>query len=101
MTPSGFEWEVGWNPIVVNENPWGSDFPFAPTAAGQLFATGLETYPGLDAPPRAAIERSNVLALFPRLGAAPQPISRSPAQRVRHTVSRFVLRGVARLASAK
>ena len=22
MTPSGFEWEVGWNPIVVDENTW-------------------------------------------------------------------------------
>lgn len=22
MTPSGFEWEVGWNPIVVNETTW-------------------------------------------------------------------------------
>ena len=22
MTPSGFEWEVGWNPIVVNEKTW-------------------------------------------------------------------------------
>lgn len=22
MTPSGFEWEVGWNPIVVNEDTW-------------------------------------------------------------------------------
>ncbi len=22
VTPSGFEWEVGWNPIVVNENTW-------------------------------------------------------------------------------
>lgn len=22
MTPSGFEWEVGWNPIVVDENAW-------------------------------------------------------------------------------
>jgi len=21
-TPSGFEWEVGWNPIVVNEKTW-------------------------------------------------------------------------------
>jgi hypothetical protein len=20
MTPSGFEWEVGWNPIIVNES---------------------------------------------------------------------------------
>ena len=22
MTPSGFEWEVGWNPIVVDEDTW-------------------------------------------------------------------------------
>ena len=22
MTPSGFEWELGWNPIVVNEKTW-------------------------------------------------------------------------------
>ena len=24
MTPSGFEWEVGWNPIVVDESTWES-----------------------------------------------------------------------------
>jgi 6-methylsalicylate decarboxylase len=78
---------------------FGSDFPFAPTAAGKLFAAGLETYPGLDAATRGAIERGNALALFPRLGAAPQPIPQSPAQRIRHSVSRSVLRGVARLTS--
>jgi 2,3-dihydroxybiphenyl 1,2-dioxygenase len=22
VTPSGFEWEVGWNPIIVDENTW-------------------------------------------------------------------------------
>jgi hypothetical protein len=22
MTPSGFEWEVGWDPIVVDEETW-------------------------------------------------------------------------------
>jgi hypothetical protein len=80
---------------------FGSDWPFAPTAAGQLFAAGLETYPGLDAGARAAIERTNALALFPRLGAAPQPIPRSPGQKIRHSVSRSVMRGVARLTSAK
>lgn len=80
---------------------FGSDFPFAPTAAGQLFAAGLETYPGLDAAARAAIERTNALALFRRLGAAPQPIPRSPVQRIRHTVSRAVLRGAARLTSTR
>ncbi|MCV7092411.1 amidohydrolase family protein, partial [Mycobacterium interjectum] len=50
---------------------FGSDWPFAPVAAGKLFAAGLETYPGLDDGARAAIERTNALALFPRLGAAP------------------------------
>jgi 6-methylsalicylate decarboxylase len=80
---------------------FGSDFPFAPTAAGKLFAAGLETCPGLDSSTRAAIERTNALTLFPRLGAAPQPIPRSPVQRIRHAVSRSALRGVARLTSTK
>lgn len=78
---------------------FGSDWPYAPTVAGKLFAAGLETYPGIDAATRAAIERDNALALFPRLGAAPQPIPQSPAQRVRHTVSRSVLRGISRMTS--
>ena len=78
---------------------FGSDFPFAPTAAGKLFAAGLETYPGIDADARADIERTNALALFPRLGAAPQPIPQSPAQRIRHVVSRSVMRGVSRMTS--
>jgi 6-methylsalicylate decarboxylase len=78
---------------------FGSDYPFAPVAAGKLFAAGLETYPAIDAQTRAAIERSNALALFPRLGAAPQPIPQSPAQKVRRTVSRSVMRGVARMIS--
>ena len=49
---------------------FGSDWPFAPIAAGKLFAAGLETYPGLDAHTRGAIERTNALALFPRFGTA-------------------------------
>jgi 6-methylsalicylate decarboxylase len=80
---------------------FGSDFPFAPIAAGKLFAAGLETYPGLDSTTRTAIERTNALALFPRLGVAPQPIPRSPVERVRHAVSRSVIRGVSRLTSAQ
>ena len=78
---------------------FGSDFPFAPTAAGKLFAAGLNTFPGLDTVARAAIERTNALTLFPRLGAAPRPIPQSPAQRVRHVVSRSVMRGIARMTS--
>jgi 6-methylsalicylate decarboxylase len=54
---------------------FGSDWPFAPVEAGQFFAAGLTTYPGLDSHTRAAIERDNALALIPRLGSAdPQTV---------------------------
>jgi predicted TIM-barrel fold metal-dependent hydrolase len=80
---------------------FGSDYPYAPVAAGKLFAAGLETYSAIDARTRTAIERTNALTLFPRLGAAPQPIPQSPAQKIRHTFSRSVIRGVARLTNTK
>jgi predicted TIM-barrel fold metal-dependent hydrolase len=47
---------------------FGSDWPFAPLEASQYFATGLQTYSGLDATTRAAIEHTNALAFFPRMG---------------------------------
>jgi 6-methylsalicylate decarboxylase len=75
---------------------FGSDFPFAPLAVSKLFAAGLENYP-LDDATRAAIDRDNALALFPRLGAAPPTAGRSLPDAVKHTVSRGVMRGVARL----
>lgn len=78
---------------------FGSDWPYAPVAAGKLFAAGLETYPGLNAAARAAIERSNALTLFPRFGAAPPPSADSTVDQVRRAVSRVVMRGVARLLS--
>ena len=76
---------------------FGSDTPFAPLPVSQLFAAGLEAYPGLDADARAAIDRSNALALFPRLGAAPPVVNPSLVQQVRHGASRAVMRGVTRL----
>jgi len=76
---------------------FGSDWPFAPIAAGKLFAAGLETYPGLDADSRGAIERINALALFPRFGTAPPPDAGSVLDQARHAISRVVMRGVARL----
>jgi 6-methylsalicylate decarboxylase len=79
---------------------FGSDWPFAPIAAAKLFAAGLETYPAIDAGTRSAIDRTNALALFPRFGAAPQPIPQSSAQKIRHTINRSVMRGVARLTNA-
>ena len=40
--------------------------PFAPLEVAKLFTAGLENYPGIDADTRAAIDRGNALALFPR-----------------------------------
>jgi len=80
---------------------FGSDWPFAPIAAGKLFAAGLELYAGLDNVARDAIDRTNALALFPRLGTAPAPPSASPVDAARRVASRMVMRGVARLISTR
>lgn len=76
---------------------FGSDFPFAPLAAGKLFAAGLESYPQLDTGVLQAIERTNALALFPRLGTAPPPPARSRLDSARTTASRIAMRGLVRL----
>ena len=80
---------------------FGSDWPFAPVAAGRLFAGGLETYPGLDNATRDAIDRTNALQLFPRFGTAPAPAPVSLLDAARHAASRAVMRGVARLISTR
>lgn len=77
---------------------FGSDWPFAPLPASQLFAAGLENYP-LESTIRAAIDHDNALALFPRLGSAPRPSQRSAVGAVRSVVSRTAMRGIARLMS--
>lgn len=46
---------------------FGSDFPFAPTVAGQYFAGQLDAYPGLDETARAAINSGSAGELFARL----------------------------------
>lgn len=76
---------------------FGSDFPFAPVAAGKLFAAGLEDYLAQDASTREAIERTNALALFPRLGSAPPPPARSMIDEIRYRASRAAMRGMVRL----
>ncbi|MGV0039971.1 amidohydrolase family protein [Mycobacterium colombiense] len=80
---------------------FGSDWPFAPLAASQLFAAGLDTYAGLDARTRQAIDRDNALSLFSRLGKATDPVPQSRLERVRGTASRTVMRGVAKLINTK
>ena len=72
---------------------FGSDWPFAPVAAGKLFAAGLEAYPGLDADARAAIDRTNALALFPRLGHVAARCRVGTIDRRVAAVSRVVMRG--------
>jgi predicted TIM-barrel fold metal-dependent hydrolase len=73
---------------------YGSDWPFAPVAAGHYFSAGLET--GVDGATLNAINRNNALALFPRLGRAPTPVPMSATDRVRGAVRRRALRVVAR-----
>jgi hypothetical protein len=80
---------------------FGSDWPFAPVAAGKLFAAGLEGYAPLDGAARDAINRTNALALFPRFGPSPAPIPGSRIDTIRHRASRTVMRGVARLISTR
>jgi predicted TIM-barrel fold metal-dependent hydrolase len=80
---------------------FGSDFPFAPVEVSQLYAAGLETYGGLDDAGRRDIDRANALALFPRLGSIAPPAAPSLVEQVRHTASRTVMRGVARLMSTR
>ncbi|MEC4612581.1 amidohydrolase family protein [Tsukamurella tyrosinosolvens] len=76
---------------------FGSDWPFAPEAAVQYFAAGLDDYTANDADLARRIERDNALALFPRLGT-PAPIA-PPAlpDRVRGAVTRTAMRAVTRL----
>ncbi|MFE3718909.1 amidohydrolase family protein [Streptomyces cyaneofuscatus] len=48
---------------------FGSDWPFAPTPAGQYFASGLDDHLAPDT--REAVNRTNAEALLPRLAATP------------------------------
>ena len=60
---------------------FGSDWPFAPVAVGKMFAAGLETYPGLDPSARDAIDRTNALTRFPRLGKHRRQLPAQPSIR--------------------
>lgn len=76
---------------------FGSDWPFAPTPAGQYFASGLDT--ALDPHTLIAVNRTNAEALFPRLATAPaSPPSAEPSlARVRHAARRTAARLVFKL----
>ena len=76
---------------------FGSDWPFAPTAAGQYFANGLDS--GVDPATLAAVDRGNAEALFPRLAdaPAPPPARRPLPARLRRSAQRAGARAVFRL----
>jgi 6-methylsalicylate decarboxylase len=79
---------------------FGSDWPFAPVAAGHYFAAGLDTYRVVDAETLAAIHRTNALALFPRLGTSPSPVRVNARDCLKGEVRRRALRLLARAVSA-
>lgn len=79
---------------------FGSDFPFAPTAAGQYFVNGLES--GVPADVRAGIDRANAAALLPRLGGqAPKPDAVPMGRRARAALQRRAARAVFRLVQSR
>ncbi|MGW1620437.1 amidohydrolase family protein [Streptomyces sp. NPDC002172] len=67
---------------------FGSDWPFAPTAAGQYFANGLDAELTPDV--RHAVNRANAEALFPRLADTPAtaPATRPLPERLRQSAQR-------------
>ncbi|MEV4445709.1 amidohydrolase family protein [Streptomyces mirabilis] len=75
---------------------FGSDWPFAPTPAGQYFAGGLDT--GVDPDLLQAVNRGNAEALFPRLAASPAstPVRPVPT-RLRQAAQRAAARLVFKL----
>ncbi|MFB8085141.1 amidohydrolase family protein [Streptomyces sp. NPDC055992] len=76
---------------------FGSDWPFAPTPAGQYFAGGLDT--NADPGTLTAVNRTNAEALFPRLAATPPtPAPAVPAPtRLRQAAQRTAARLVFKL----
>ncbi|MFF3503205.1 amidohydrolase family protein [Streptomyces sp. NPDC003247] len=76
---------------------FGSDWPFAPTPAGQYFASGLDSNVQPDT--LKAVNRTNAEALFPRLAATPPPPSPAlPAPvRLRQAAQRTAARLVFKL----
>ncbi|MFE0358865.1 amidohydrolase family protein [Streptomyces nigra] len=73
-----------------------SDWPFAPTPAGQYFAGGLDS--NLDPGTLKAVNRTNAEALFTRLATTPPtppPALPAPARlrhAVQHTAARLVFK---------
>lgn len=74
---------------------FGSDWPFAPAAAGQYFANGLDS---VDAAVLPAINHENAQRLFPRLATSPLPRQHTPvAVRLRHSAQRVGARAFFKL----
>lgn len=80
---------------------FGSDWPFAPLAAGKLFAAGLELYTGFSEQDRNDIDHNNALSLFPRLGRPCEIVPPNTVERLRHNASRIAMRGLTKLIGSR
>jgi predicted TIM-barrel fold metal-dependent hydrolase len=77
---------------------FGSDWPYAPVAAGHYFAAGLDRLADDD---RAAIDRTNPLALFPRFGTPATAVPVSGRDRIKGTIRRQALRVMVKAVGAR
>ncbi|WP_405487359.1 amidohydrolase family protein [Streptomyces sp. NBC_00096] len=70
---------------------FGSDWPFAPTPAGQYFTAGLDT--SVEPETLTAVNHTNAEALFARLGATPVPAPRANlARAAQRTAARLLFK---------
>jgi 2,3-dihydroxybiphenyl 1,2-dioxygenase len=72
LTPSGFEWEVGWNPIVVDESTWKPTTHqgisiWGHTPEGQTVVDKLEQFA---AAARSVVHREDTIAALSKPGIA-------------------------------
>jgi hypothetical protein len=88
--------ELGVGTAILSVSTPGTTFLPNPADAAAL-ARDLNEYLAAVVAARAAIERTNALAPFPRLGAAAPPDAGSALDQVRHAASSVLMRGVARL----
>ncbi|MBJ8343841.1 amidohydrolase family protein [Antrihabitans sp. YC2-6] len=70
---------------------FGSDWPFAPGAAVQYMAAGLDTY-AATSDSALGIDRDNAAALFPRFATAPTLTSPNYVAHARRAIKRRVVR---------
>lgn len=98
LSPSPFAMAALKELVDPSKILFGSDFPFAPEPVTGLQTKQLDDLPFFNAEQRAGIDRSNALALFPRLAASGDTVRALPSVdgmswrgRLRHLAMRPVI----------